>query len=83
MYDTDQGADEDEEDMDTNEDDTEGEEPEANEEVVDERLSENEEQNEKAPAMNGSEPQELPEFKIEVSPYRNSDHYGYGHTLWL
>lgn len=67
LYDTEEGADEDEEDVDTNEDDTEGEEPEANDEIADDRLSECEEQNEKAQAMNISQSQELQEFKIEVS----------------
>lgn len=72
LYDSEQGTYEDEEDMDTNEDDTEGEEPEANE-VVDDRLSESEEQHERTPAMNISKPRGLPEFKIEVSfPFRNS-----------
>ncbi|KAK7604649.1 hypothetical protein V9T40_005835 [Parthenolecanium corni] len=65
LYDSEQGTYEDEEDMDTNEDDTEGEEPEANE-VVDDRLSESEEQHERTPAMNISKPRGLPEFKIEV-----------------
>lgn len=59
LYDTEEGVCEDEEDIDTNEDDTEGEDLEPNDEVCDD----SEEHHEKAP-----EPQELPEFRIEVSP---------------